>query len=210
MVKIKAFDKNAKAYDAWFEEHEGYYQLELEAVRQLMPKAGRGVEIGVGTGHFAKPLGIEIGVEPSSAMRKIAIENGIRALDGVAESLPLESKAFDYALFVTTICFLDSLEKSFSEVNRILKTGGYIVIGFIKKESDLARKYESRKGTSKFYKDATFHEVEEVVAALKANGFVDFQFVQTLLTEADEPQVLPAVKPGYEEGAFIVVRAKKK
>ena len=69
MAKIKVFDKNAEAYDAWFEEHEAYYQLELEAIRQLMPKIGKGVEIGVGTGRFAKPLGIEMGIEPSSAMR---------------------------------------------------------------------------------------------------------------------------------------------
>ncbi|MBW2217209.1 MAG: methyltransferase domain-containing protein [Deltaproteobacteria bacterium] len=50
---------------------------------------------------------------------------------GIAEKLPIRSETFDYALFVTTICFLDSLDQAFSEAFRILKPKGIVVIGFI-------------------------------------------------------------------------------
>ncbi len=45
---------------------------ELAAVESLWPATGQGLEIGVGTGRFAVPLGIKIGVEPARAMAEIA------------------------------------------------------------------------------------------------------------------------------------------
>jgi SAM-dependent methyltransferase len=209
MVKTKAFDNNVNAYDAWFDIHEASYKLEIEAVRQLLPRTGEGVEIGVGTGRFAKPLGIHLGIEPSSAMRAIAIKKGINVLDGIAEALPLENESCDYALFVTTICFLDSLEKAFSEAHRILYPGGFIVIGFIEKESVLGKKYEKRKSESEFYRDATFYTVEEIVKVLKSTGFTNFKFVQTLFSDTGKSSHRQAVKEGYGEGSFIVLRAQK-
>ena len=128
MARTRAFDEDARAYDDWFESHKSLYASELEAIRSLMPGTGRGIEIGVGTGRFAEPLGIKVGIEPSPAMRAIAMERGIDAINGVAEKLPVESETFDYALFVTTLCFLESLHQAFSEVFRILKPNGIVVI----------------------------------------------------------------------------------
>lgn len=54
------FEKYTNDYDAWFEEHPFVYQSELKAVSSLWPSSGRGIEIGVGTGRFAAPLGIKI------------------------------------------------------------------------------------------------------------------------------------------------------
>jgi ubiquinone/menaquinone biosynthesis C-methylase UbiE len=210
LVKTKAFDNNANAYDTWFDIHEASYKLEIEAVRQFLPRTGKGVEIGVGTGRFAKPLGIHLGVEPSSAMRAIAIKKGINVLDGTAEALPLENESCDYALFVTTICFLDSLEKAFSEAYRILYPGGFIVIGFIEKGSGLGKKYKKKKNESKFYRNATFYTVEEIVKLLKYTGFTNFKFVQTLFSNTGKSPHRQAVKEGYGEGSFIVLRAQKK
>jgi hypothetical protein len=55
-----------------------------------LPKSGTGVEIGVGTGRFAEPLGIRVGVEPSKAMRQVAQKRGIEVIDGVAQVLPFD------------------------------------------------------------------------------------------------------------------------
>ena len=65
------------------------------------------------------------------AMRKLARERKIRVYNAVAESLPFEAGQFDFALMVTTICFVDDIEKSFKEVKRILKSGGLFIIGFV-------------------------------------------------------------------------------
>lgn len=66
MPKIEAFDRFSDAYDAWFEENADKYEAELGLIRRLLPPSGaRGIEIGVGSGKFAVPFGIRIGVEPS-------------------------------------------------------------------------------------------------------------------------------------------------
>ena len=209
MAKTRAFDENARAYDDWFETHKSLYASELEAIRTLIPEAGRGIEIGVGTGRFAGPLGIKVGIEPSPAMRAIARKRGIDAINGVAEKLPVESETFDYALFVTTLCFLESLHQAFSEVFRILKPNGIVVIGFIEKESALGKLYQRRKADSQYYGEASFHAVAEVIRVLELTGFGDLSFSQTLFSEKDEAGGVQAVKAGYGEGSFVVVRAIK-
>ena len=65
MPKTKPFDSQIDRYERWFEEHPFAYQSELRAVQELLPKDGRGIEIGGGTGRFAGPLGIRYGIEPS-------------------------------------------------------------------------------------------------------------------------------------------------
>ena len=209
MTNTRAFDENAKAYDDWFEAHQSFYESELEAIRSLIPVTGNGIEIGVGTGRFAQPLGIKTGIEPSPAMRAIARERDINAIDGVAEKLPLESETFDYVLFVTTLCFLDSLNQAFHEAFRILKPQGAVVIGFIEKESILGRIYQQGKAESRFYREASFHTAGEIRRGLEATGFTDFSFVQTLFPGEHETGAVQAVKQGYGEGAFVVVRAIK-
>jgi len=209
MANTRVFDENAKAYDDWFEDHKSLYESELEAVRCLIPTTGKGIEIGVGTGRFSKPLGIKDGVEPSSIMRALAKERGINAMDGVAEKLPIKSETFDYALFVTTICFLDSLSQAFGEAYRIIKPEGILVIGFIEKESTLGKVYQQRKAGSLFYREASFHTAGEVIQVLETTGFTDFSFVQTLFSGEDETGGVQPAKEGYGDGAFVVVRAKK-
>ena len=209
MANTRAFDENASAYDAWFDTHQSYYRSELAAVRSLLPATGSGIEIGVGSGRFAEPLGIKVGVEPSPTMREMARKRGINAIDGVAEQLPVESAAFDYVLFVTTLCFLDSLSQAFSEAFRILKPGGIVVVGFIEKESTPGSIYQQHKAESRFYREANFHTAGEIICVLEAAGFKDFSFVQTLFSEQDESVGVQAVKKGYGEGAFVVMRAKK-
>jgi hypothetical protein len=52
----------------------------------MLPEGGTGIEIGVGTGRFAAPLGIKVGVEPARAMGEIARrERGIEVVAGVLE-----------------------------------------------------------------------------------------------------------------------------
>ena len=202
MTNTRAFDENAMAYDDWFENHQSFYESELEAIRSLIPVTGKGIEIGVGTGRFAQPLGIKTGIEPSSAMRALARERDINAIEGVAET-------FDFVLFVSTLCFLDSLNQAFHEAFRILKPEGAVVIGFIEKESTLGRIYQQRKAGSRFYREASFRTAGEIRRELEATGFTNFSFVQTLFPGEHETGAVQAVKQGYGEGAFVVVRAFK-
>lgn len=84
MTKTASFDENVKVYDTWFEKHPELYVAELEAVRSFIPARGSGVEIGVGTGRFAAPFGVSVGVEPAPRMAELARQRGIEVLEGIA------------------------------------------------------------------------------------------------------------------------------
>lgn len=209
MAKSTPFEEHPDQYENWFSHHDSAYESELNAVRELLPPSGSGVEIGVGSGRFAAPLGIQHGVEPSEQMRRIAEQRGITAISGVAEQLPYQKEIFDFALMVTTLCFLDDVDQSFREVRRILKPGGVFLIGFIARDSPLGKLYEQHKEENVFYRIATFYTVEEVVTALRSTGFTDSQFTQTIFRPLEEITTPEPVKPGYGDGSFVVIRAMK-
>jgi SAM-dependent methyltransferase len=124
MLGIDAFEQYASEYDAWFERnqiaYEIAYEAERRAIRAVLPSSGVGLEIGVGTGRFAAPLGIRIGIDPSPAVAAIARARGIEVTIGRAEALPIATGRFDYALMVATICFVDDLGAAFRESARVL------------------------------------------------------------------------------------------
>jgi ubiquinone/menaquinone biosynthesis C-methylase UbiE len=209
MKEVSAFERHADRYDAWFVKNRAVYDSELRAVKALLPDGGKGLEIGVGSGLFAAPLGITRGIDPSRTMLEKAKARGIDAVQGVAESLPFQDNDFDYALMVTTVCFLDDIDLAFREVYRVLTPGGAFLIGFVDRNSPLGRSYEEKKDQSVFYKDATFYTVPAIVEHLTLAGFSSFQFVQTLFNPLPDIREVEPARPGYGDGSFVVVRAGK-
>lgn len=209
MAKTKPFDEHSEDYEKWFEFNKYAYQSEIKALGHFIPEKGKGIEIGIGSGLFAQPLGIANGIEPSPRMRRIAKERGLNVYDGIAENIPLEDNAFDYALFVTTICFVDDIEKSLKEVKRILKPTGRIIVGFVDKNSHIGKIYQANKQYSTFYKEASFYSSEEVEKLLQEKGFRNIEFVQTLFGELKNITEVQDFKQGYGEGSFVVVKAEK-
>lgn len=206
MAKIEPFELFADAYDDWFVKNKNIYELELEAVKQLMPTDANGLEVGIGSGKFAVPLGIKTGVEPSRVMAEKARALGIKVCYGVAEDLPFEDNIFDFVLFVTTICFVDDIEKTFLEAYRVLKNDGSIIVGFVDKESEMGKKYLAKKNKSKFYNIATFYSTEEVLKYLIDAGFCDFICKQTIFQNQEEQ----TIEDGFGKGSFVVIRGEKK
>jgi len=209
MPKVEPFEKHTNQYEEWFQNNAFAYESELNAIRRLLPWGETSVEIGVGSGLFAAPLGITVGVEPSNAMAALARQRGINVVGGVAEALPFDDNRFDLALMVTTLCFLDDIEASFREVFRVIKPGGCFICGFVDRESFLGKIYEKYKDQNVFYRHATFFSIEEVIVHLQKTGFHDFSFTQTIFRALDEIRDIEPVKNGYGEGAFVVVRATK-
>ena len=208
MPRIEPFENFPKEYEAWFEKHSDLYDAEIEAVRKLLPPFKNGIEIGVGSGRFAVPFGITAGVEPSAKMAEIARSKGIDVIKGVAEDLPLGNETFDFALMVTTICFVDDPLLSLQNIYRILKPEGCVIIGFVDRDSALGRQYEKNRLKSRFYREARFFNTDEVTGLLKKAGFSEIVCAQTLFGKTLE-HMDTAVKMGSGEGAFVVLRARK-
>jgi len=209
MAKTKPFDEHLNEYEQWFSDNRYAYESELEAIRNILPEKGKGIEIGIGSGVFAAPLGIIEGIEPSGVMREKAAERGLHVIDGIAENLPLADKSYDFALMVTTICFVDDISRSFAEAHRILKYDGNLVLGFVDKESLVGKLYLSLKDKSIFYKDARFYSTEEVYRVLWENDFTIISTHQTVFGLLEQINEIQETENGYGKGSFVVIKAKK-
>jgi ubiquinone/menaquinone biosynthesis C-methylase UbiE len=199
------FDSSASDYDSWYDKHPELFQNEYKALQKVIP-TGIGIEIGVGTGRFAAELKIPAGVEPSHAMAQMAIARGIIVINAKAEELPFYRQSFDFAVMITTDCFLDKISKAFAEAHRIIKKEGYFIVAMIDKESCLGKKYEAMKTTNPWYRDAHFHSVNEITDLMQKAGFKNFEYWQTITSEKEEPEY---PLPGFGRGSFVVVRAQK-
>lgn len=209
MAKTTPFDAHPDRYDEWFERHDAAYRSELRAIRDLLPERGVGVEIGVGTGRFAAPLGLTYGVDPSAEMRARARKRGIETTDGVAEALPYPDARFDKALMTTTLCYLDDPEAAFEEAFRVLRPGGAFVVGLIDRDGPLGSQYKEKQDQSVFYESAQFHAAHEGRRLLKETGFVAIETRQTLFSDPDTMDAPDPVRDGMGEGGFVVLRGTK-
>lgn len=209
MANSAPFERLWDVYEDWFDQHENAYLSELLAVRSLVPVSGRGLEVGVGTGRFAAPLGIPVGVDPARAMLRVAAGRGVTAVQGTAEQLPFGPATFDHVLTVTTICFVDSAAALLAEAHRVLKPAGTLVVGFIDRDSPLGRQYVQHQAESDFYRAATFYSSAEVGDLMVEAGFRIERWAQTLAGAVEPMPAIEPVRPGRGAGAFVVVAASK-
>jgi len=211
--KIRAFDSLAWAYDSWFEQ-EGrlIFALEVEALKQALPLLPRPwIEVGVGSGRFAQALGIDIGLDPSSQLLKIARNRGARVLLGRGEEAPFKDGSFGAIFFIVTLCFVDSPERILSEAARLLKTGGKVILGMVLRESPWGQLYQREKETGhRFYRHATFYSYAEVEMLLMQTGFSIEKVASTLFQNPGKVNHIELPRQGFTADAgFAVILAGK-
>lgn len=166
------FEQFPRDYDRWFDEHNAGYRAKLSRVRRPFPRPdSRAVEAGVGSGRFAAPLGIRLGIEPSRALGRMARERGIEVIQGRGEAIPIRDGACSSVLLVTVICFLDDPVRAFREIHRILAPQGTLVIGFLEREGPVAQQYLHAEGKHRFLSRARFYSLGEVLVLLGRTGF---------------------------------------
>lgn len=185
------------------------YASEVPAVRSLLPQFHRGVEIGVGTGRFAVPLGVPWGVEPSGTMGAMAQARGVSVIAGVAEALPFRPQAVDLVLLVTTVSFLPDVRQALREACRALQPGGTLVVADIDRASYWGRRYEARKTESIFYRSARFFHADKLATMIARAGFDRLTSAQTVFHDPERMRQPDPVKPGYGDGLFVVFSGVK-
>ena len=166
------FEEYAEDYDRWFDEHRNEYLQELSRIREvLLAPDSRSIEVGVGSGRFAAPLGIRLGIEPSRALGRMARQRGIEVIRGRVEALPLMDGSCSSVLLVTVICFLEDPIPAFRELHRILVPGGPLTLAFIERMGPIHQRYLQEGGKGRFLSLANFYLQEEVCALLEETGF---------------------------------------
>ncbi|MBI5213103.1 MAG: class I SAM-dependent methyltransferase [Nitrospirae bacterium] len=211
---VNAFDLFAEEYDRWFDSPDGriLFKAEVEAVRVLMKNLEKPfLEVGVGTGRFAKELGIEFGIDSSHRALEIAERRGIKVKEAKGESLPFKDGSFGAVFLLFTICFVDDPEKIFLEAKRALKNGGGLIVGIINRESLWGELYMKKKSEGHpIYKHARFYSIDEVLKMLGETGMAVEAYSSTLCQSPSEKPYKEAVHKGLAEGAgFVCILARK-
>lgn len=215
MISVaEAFDQYAEDYDRWFDSPEGraFFEMEVEAVRLLMKGIEKPfLEIGVGTGRFAKELGIDFGIDPSSRVLKIAERRGINVKEASGENLPFNDESFGGVFILFTLCFVENPERVLSEAKRVLKKGGGLIIGIINRESPWGQLYMKKKaGGHPIYKHARFYSIYEVVEMTEKAGMVVHEYSSTLCQPPSEMPYKEAVYNKLLENAgFVCILARR-
>lgn len=206
-MNTNPFDIYTEEYEEWFRENNITFQSELKALRQVIPAGKKGLEIGIGSGIFAEQLGIEYGIDPSESMLNYARKRKLIVQKGVAEQLPYPDKSFDYAVFITSICFIDDPSKAFKEAYRVVKDKGSVIVAIIDKDSELGKTLAANKEDSKFYRTASFYSVPKIMLLMESNNLEVTQIFQTLTKLGNEEIEEPI--EGYGKGGFVVIKGIK-
>jgi phosphatidylethanolamine/phosphatidyl-N-methylethanolamine N-methyltransferase len=133
---MQTYDELAPRYDAVMRPLESWFLKRWRAeLFARLPKDGIVLEVGAGTGlNFAfYPRGaVGAAIEPSIEMLKVAQSKdrpeGLNLIQSVAENLPFRNAAFDIAFASLVFCTVESPEAAFSELRRVVRPGGAVVL----------------------------------------------------------------------------------
>lgn len=199
------FDALADKYDGWYVRHEALYKSELNAASSFECRGG--LEVGVGTGRFAAPLGLRAGVDPSTAMLRRAPKD-LDLVAAVGESLPFRDRAFPCVLIVVTLCFADDPVALIAEASRVAER---VIACIVPRDSPWGVRYR-REGElgHPFYSRARFYTVSEVVQFGARAGMKLSSISATL--KGEEEKEYPVESPGLDEAehyGFVCIELKK-
>ncbi|MGB9831134.1 MAG: class I SAM-dependent methyltransferase [Fervidicoccus fontis] len=208
-ITFKIFDERTKEYDSWFDKQQKIYKSEVDLAKRF-PCISPCLEIGVGTGRFAKPLNVEFGIDPSVSSLKISAEKGIEVIRATAEYLPLRDESFNTAYLIVTLCFVEDPNRTLLEAFRILKPEGKLVTCVVPLDSQWGSFYEEKKkkGETFFYKEAVFFTKKEIKEMISNAGFILEKFGSVLHYPPNSSPV-PEEPSFNENGSFVCYEAKK-
>ena len=171
------YERLAKEYGRHRKAHEC-------AVQELVSGGGLGaesrvLEIGAGTCNYIAAVRDAVGcrcwaVEPSAAMRDIALERGldVKVSVGKAEELPFEARSFDFAFCVNVIHHVGDRPAFFREAFRVLDEGGTLCVATESHAMIRARFVHATHFPEIVDLDiARYSSIEDPCAMAKAAGF---------------------------------------
>jgi len=163
---MEVFDILHERYDSWYDRHKDLYLKELS----IIPKPqSPSLELGVGTGRFAAPLNIDVGLDSSLEMLSKAKIRGVESVAGDALRPPFREESFRTIYLIFTLCFISDPLGALRAARDILRKGGKLIACIIPADSGLGKEYMS-KG-SPFYRVAKFFRVKEFEKVVHDSGY---------------------------------------
>lgn len=208
-----AFSLYAEDYDRWFDDHKGrtLFATEVMAIRLLMKALSPPfLEVGVGSGRFARELGIEFGIDPSPRLLQMALRRGIKVSKAPGEALPFKDESFGAVFILFTLCFVAKPDVVVTEAVRVLKPGGGLIIGIINKDSPWGQWYMQKKALNHpIYKYANFYSINEVEKMLWNAGLKVVSYSSTLCQlPTEDPYEEIASQERRQDAGFVCILGK--
>ncbi|MBI5345149.1 MAG: class I SAM-dependent methyltransferase [Deltaproteobacteria bacterium] len=182
-------------YDAWYRTPlgEASDRLEKDLVFSMAGvKAGdKALDAGCGTGIYTIELlrrgALATGADNSEAMlsaaRAKALREGLKMefITADAARLPFPDGHFDIVISIGMLCFIKEGDRALTEMHRVLKPGGRLVVGLLNRWSPWAL-LRRIKGLFRetVYNEAGFFSPPEIATALAKAGF-DVKEVRTCI-----------------------------
>jgi ubiquinone/menaquinone biosynthesis C-methylase UbiE len=188
--------------------NEGNRLMNLETINQLEAKSDDHIlEIGMGNGFFVRNIVKDKAIKYSgcdfseamvseSIMRnRQLVKNGVaQFILANANSLPYASERFEKVLTVNTIYFWDNIKIILSEVKRVLKNNGILIIS-LRPQSIMDNLPITKHGFLTFSKAA-------IIELLTENGFKIIDVIE----KEDDDHIFAGKR--FKNGFFIVKASK--
>jgi ubiquinone/menaquinone biosynthesis C-methylase UbiE len=219
------FDTWTDRYDSWFTTPIGqlvrWYEAEL-LLSFLDPQPGeRILDVGCGTGIFTVDVlrsGARVtGIDLSAAMLARAVQRGGDHFAGLCAdmcALPFADNSFDRVFSMTAIEFVADAVRAIAELNRVVKSGGRVVVTSLNSLSPWAEQ-RRRKAATKghcLFEQAHFRSPEEMRRLIpgpsESKTAIHFR-------KQDPVDQIPEIEQqgmaqNLETGAFLAIRWDKR
>jgi ubiquinone/menaquinone biosynthesis C-methylase UbiE len=223
--RVQVFDEWPEAYDRWFTTPIGSlvrrYETEL-ILNLLSPKQGEILlDAGCGTGIFtldilssgSKVIGLDLSLPMLMRAEKKLKGYPLQMVLADMLKLPFSECSFDKVVSVTALEFIEDGRAAVSELFRVTKRGGRIVVATLNSLSPWAfRRRVEAKERHTLLEKAIFRSPDELRSLAPAAGVVE---TAIHFQKGDDPERAAEIeregkRKRLNTGAFLAVRWEKK
>ena len=215
----RLFDDWPEKYDQWFTTPIGTFVRKYEGeliLNLLRPEQGETIlDAGCGTGIFTLDIlsfgPHVIGLDISQPMLIRAAQKAkaypFQIILADLSNLPFQNSSFDKVVSVTALEFVKDAKCAVTELFRVTKKGGRIVVATLNSASPWAsrRRVQAKKGHALF-KEAIFRSPDELRSLAPVDGLIR---TAIHFQKDDEPDRIPEIESEGQRkklntGAFLV------